>query len=134
MIGFGIVPDLAGRLGIVPDLAWQIGPHRLDLGRLGIHRPGQDGLDRRRARLHRLGSPAGRSGVRLARSALRRRVTRRSPPAGRDHGRDRPPNPERVEPLLGFDIAIRILAVVRAILAGLILPGLAPTLTPPGHD
>jgi hypothetical protein len=109
------MPDLAGRLGIMPYLARQIGPHRFRLEWLGVHGARDD------------------------------RLARRGGPARRDHRRDWAPDPERIEPLLGLGIAglrrvlLRPLArrqclAMRAIISGLTLPRLAPTLTPPGHD
>ena len=130
-IGIGIVPDLTWWLRLVPDLAWQIGTHRLDLDGLGVHRPCQE-------RLARCGALVG--------CAWRLCGARRGSPARRDHRSDGSPDPEWVKPLLGLYIAglgaaipsqlirLRAPAIIRAILAGLTLPRLAPTLTPPGHD
>jgi hypothetical protein len=126
----GIVPDLTRWLRLVPDLAWQIGSHRLDLDRFGVHRPCQERLWR---------------GA-LVRSAWRLCAARRGSPARRDHRSYGPPDPEWAKPLLGLCIAglgpaipapltrLRVPAIIRAILAGLTLPWLAPALTPPGHD
>jgi len=126
----GIVPYLTGWLRLVPDLAWQIGSHRLDLDGFGVHRPCQERLWR---------------GA-LVRPARRSCAARRRSPPRRDHRSDGPPDPEWVKPLLGLCIAglcraipppltrLRVPAIIRAILAGLTLPWLAPTLTPPGHD
>jgi hypothetical protein len=130
-IWFWVVPDLTWWFRLMPHLARQIGSHRLDLDGLGVHRACQERLA---------------LGGALACSVWPVRAARRGRPARRDHRSDRPPDPERVQPLLGLCVAglgaaipppltgLRVPAIIRAILAGLTLPRLAPALTPPGHD
>jgi hypothetical protein len=127
----GIVPDLTWRLRLMPDLAWQIRTQRLDRDGLVVHRPCQQRCAWRGAFVY---------------SGRRWLAPRRGRPARRDHRSDGPPDPEWVKPLLGLYIAglgpanpppltrLRLPAIIRATLARLTLPWLAPALTPPGHD
>jgi len=130
------VPDLTGRVGVVPDLAGQVSLHGSNLDRLRIHRPRLHRAIRRRTILPGASQLAGE---RLAGRAERRLADGRGP-ARRDDGRDRPADPERIQPLVGLDVArivsskLPAVAIARAGIVRLALPRPAPAPTPPDHD
>ena len=136
LIRLGIVPDLTGRVGVVPDLAGQVSLHGSNLDRLRIHRPRLHRAIRRRTILPGASQLAGE---RLAGRAERRLADGRGP-ARRDDGRDRPADPERIQPLVGLDVArivsskLPAVAIARAGIVRLALPRPAPAPTPPDHD
>jgi hypothetical protein len=139
-----LMPDLPVRLALVPDLAGRFGPVRLRLDGppLDRHRLNRLRLDRLRLDGPALDRPAVR------RWTIQRLASGRIGPvlARRDDRCNRSSDPERVKPLIGFDVTgldrdfaprlarIGVLPVAcRAVLARLTLSRLAPAPAPPGH-
>ncbi len=146
-----LVPDLTRRLGVMPDLARQRtielrtikrrtierraserrGTGRLDANRLDANRLDADRLDAQWFDTHRLGPLRTWLAV-----------------AVRDHWRDRTPDAERAQPLLGLDVTrvagqvvtelieIRVLTAIadRAVVPRLARSWPPPAFAPPGHS